>query len=404
MKKIFRLKESELVGLVKKVIAEQTTRLFTPSTPSDKPTSDYLGKDGAFEKNQYKGVEKEKYFDLLKNKPAPSIKRVRLIFPLYGWEEFALSVLQKFGIVTGVFTSLSSAVSFVKGLVKKGVKTDEFVIGSHGTAGQLLMTQTEIDTYMFDNTFLDSFKPLINPSTKVFFTACEGADFLDVLKEASERIGVGAYGSAGLYNYITNQSEKGYYWCSPSPYKLPKIIQPSVEYKFSKRFDDNTFKVYQALKNGDMIVEIKIKDGVFDKKIPQMRRIVNGSPISRTYSAQRGEKSLWEFDFFLGGTIMNALRDYSIENREILGNTVLSRKMREISNNVPSPFTKNNIFNDYLYKKYLNNEITIEVTLDDVTTNLKSLKPFEIDIQPTNDFLLEKGLCKKVSKPPISWI
>jgi hypothetical protein len=78
--------------------------------------------------------------------------------------------------------------------------------------------------------------------------------------------------------------------------------------------------------------------------------------------------------------------------------------MKEISNNVPSPFTKNKIFNDYLYKKYLSNEITIEVTLDDVTTNLKSLKPFEIDIQPTNDFLLEKGLCKKVSKPPISWI
>jgi hypothetical protein len=50
-------------GLFSKSLNEQSPRLFTPSTPSDKPTSDYLGKNGAFEKNQYKGAEQSKYYD-----------------------------------------------------------------------------------------------------------------------------------------------------------------------------------------------------------------------------------------------------------------------------------------------------------------------------------------------------
>ena len=375
-------------------LKEQTRRLFNPNVaPSDKPTSDYLGKDGAFEKNRFQGLEKEKYFDALKNKPTASIKKVRLIFPLSGWEELALSLLKKLGIVTGFFTSLSSAVKFIEGLVKKGVRTDEFVIGSHGSAGQLLVTQEERNTYFFNNTFLDSFKPLIHPGTKVFFTACEGANFLDVLKEASERLGVGSYGSAGIYNYITNQSEGGYYWCSASPYQLPKIIQKPVEYDS----DTDSFKVYQLSKSHNMIVDIKIKDGVFDKKIPQKRVIKTGNGNSRVYSTKRSETTLYEFNIFLEGIVRNALRDYSIEHGETPGNTVLSRKVKELPNGLLD-------LNNYLYEKYLNNEITIEVNFDGVSTNLKSLKPFETEIQPTNDFLLIKGLCKKVSKPPISWI
>jgi hypothetical protein len=50
-------------GLFSKSLNEQSPRLFTPSTPSDKPTSDYLGKNAAFEKNQYKGAEQSKYYD-----------------------------------------------------------------------------------------------------------------------------------------------------------------------------------------------------------------------------------------------------------------------------------------------------------------------------------------------------
>ena len=61
---------------------------------------------------------------------------------------------------------------------------------------------------------LNEAKPLISTNTKVFFTACFGADFLKRLTDASKQLGgVGVYGSAGVYNYLTNQSEKGFYYC-----------------------------------------------------------------------------------------------------------------------------------------------------------------------------------------------
>jgi hypothetical protein len=63
-------------GLFSKSLNEQSPRLFTPSTPSDKPTSDYLGKDGAFEKNQLTGVEKGKSFDPERAKKLEACKKI----------------------------------------------------------------------------------------------------------------------------------------------------------------------------------------------------------------------------------------------------------------------------------------------------------------------------------------
>lgn len=61
-------------ALFSKSLNEQSPRLFTPSTPSDKPTSDYLGKNAAFEKNQYKGAEQSKYYDIERAKELDACK------------------------------------------------------------------------------------------------------------------------------------------------------------------------------------------------------------------------------------------------------------------------------------------------------------------------------------------
>jgi hypothetical protein len=71
--------------------------------------------------------------------------------------------------------------------------------------------------FYFNNSFLDSFKNIIEPNATVFFTACHGADYLSMLKDASERLGVPCYGSKGTFVPGLNTSAEGFYGCVPEP-------------------------------------------------------------------------------------------------------------------------------------------------------------------------------------------
>lgn len=137
-----------------------------------------------------------------------------LTFPKQGWETVGANLMKLFGVVSGVFSSSEEAINKIRKLKSKTSDVlDEFVVGSHGGGQELFISKKGEQPSSLVN-ILEEAKPLIGPQTKVFFTACFGADYLKRLTDASRQLGgIGVYGSAGIYNYITNKSEKGFYFC-----------------------------------------------------------------------------------------------------------------------------------------------------------------------------------------------
>jgi len=141
-------------------------------------------------------------------------KGLYLTFPKQGWETIGANLMKLFGVVSGVFSSSDEAISKIRKLKSKTSDVlDEFVVGSRGGGQELFMSKKGEQPSSLVS-ILEEAKSLIGPQTKVFFTACFGADYLKRLTEASRQLGgVGVYGSAGIYNYITNESQKGFYYC-----------------------------------------------------------------------------------------------------------------------------------------------------------------------------------------------
>lgn len=144
-------------------------------------------------------------------------KSLYLTFPKKGWETIGAYLMKVLGIVTGVFTSSEDAVNVVRKKKKRmDLPLKEVVIGSHGDGQNLLMSQGSKGLPV--DGLLSELKGVVGPDTTIFFTACYGADFLFQLCHASAKLGGNkVHGAAGVYNYITNSADKGYYSCQMSP-------------------------------------------------------------------------------------------------------------------------------------------------------------------------------------------
>lgn len=141
-------------------------------------------------------------------------KGLYLTFPKQGWETIGANLMKLFGVVSGVFSSSDDAIDKIRKVKSKSSDVlDEFVVGSHGDGKELFLSKQGEQPAALQK-ILEEAGPLIGPNTKVFFTACFGADYLKRLTDASKQLGgIGVYGSAGIYNYITNESQKGFYYC-----------------------------------------------------------------------------------------------------------------------------------------------------------------------------------------------
>jgi hypothetical protein len=319
------------------------------------------------------------------------IKRVRLIFPDNVWWQKTLVYLAKFfGVITGVYKSLYDAINFVKKLANKNVKVDELVIGSHGRPGVLLMTQ-EGDDFYFNNSFLNEIKSIVQPTTKVFFTACQGADYLIVLKDAAEKLGTVTYGSQGIYNPALNKSENGFYYCKPDQYKKPK-----ESYKNFIEFKDKTsgeFKIndlyninlpynqempYNISRNEQRMPSfaVKIEEGILKNKLPFM------FPVSQGRNPP----------FSLPKIVKNAIEDK-------LG--FYSEKYKEYG--IDENLWQQN-WDKFCIEHYQNDKIKVYVSTTKGYMNIKKMEPIISLSEINNEFLLKNGLCQKIQKSPINWI
>lgn len=371
-------------------------------------TSDYLGKGGGFERaNKKVGDNFQEQIQELKKIPSSKIKKVALVFPQKVWyEEFGTMIMNALGVISGWFRSLPEAIGYVNQLEKKGVKTDQLIIGSHGAGQELLITQQE-GQFKFNNRFLSDIKNIIHSNTTVFFTACQGADHLFMLKNAAETLGVGAYGAQGVYNFITQSAEKGFYWCSAKPIDV-NLIQKNQEKLSPLSWN----------KDGNGELEIRIP-------FPGFSKLKKGySNFTGTLSFQ-GNKvfglSVPPINFTpkLGGVgtsddvaksgALEYLR-YKINPKDILQNYV-DQIAKQQNKNIWGPTADKmgkqgiKIFESEVYEDMLkNNTMSISLNLPEGQTNVKSLKEVGLYKSPTNDFLLKSGYCKKVNQAPVNWV
>lgn len=319
-----------------------------------------------------------------------NIKEVRLIFPTEGWEMSAVDIMKSLGVVTGVYTSLDEAIKYCNTLVSKGIKVDEFVIGSHGNAKTLLMTQESKYRYRFDSSFLKSFKPLISKNTKVFFTACNGANYLLQLKNAADELGVTTYGSQGIYNYITNDSEKGFYWCSTKPTKKFEITSDETLPMYKIYYDTITDIWIPNLDKNKVDAIVTIDPKLFGIKFDTKKLNLTSEKYSKIINYDKNGKPIEAYSFNLDMSDLIDEKKYNeLRNKGIIFKGTLKEYfIKIITNNITNGLVKI----EFVTKKGL--------------INLTSLKPLNAKSKNDvdNDYLLKNKICGKMSSSPISWL
>ena len=317
------------------------------------------------------------------------VDKVRLIFPKSKWEEVGLYLLKQFKIFTGYFRSLGEALQIVDGMINDGVKTNELVVGSHGGGEQLLMTQTG-ENFRFDNSFLEKIKQIVTPTTKVFFTACHGADDLEMLKDAAEKLGVGAYAASGVYNYITNKAEKGFYYCSPNP----------INRTIGSKIEQPTNPVDEQKKSGDIQIRFLTQEKP-EQVTYTITTNIFGSPITVTKQLRFEPKNYGGSDLYKGSFLIEGWVRLRWDIQEYIGGysgtvpenqEVLAKAWSNQSKITPD-------MDQFLGSQFVEGKIKVEVNGVDV----KTLKPFSLPNPIDNAYLLNNGFCMEVQRAPVSW-
>ena len=131
---------------------------------------------------------------------ATNATKVRIGFPSEDWEGWVFEQLKDLGIVNGIFRNLTESKKWWDAY-PTSPKLKYLFIGSHGKAGNIITIKKKHGgsghVQLFDEKFLGPIKPHVDSNTKVFFTACHGADDLVALKRASEYLGCNCYGCEG---------------------------------------------------------------------------------------------------------------------------------------------------------------------------------------------------------------
>lgn len=276
-----------------------------------------------------------------------------------------------------------------------------------------MITQKEdVNAKKYAPELLKNAKEIITKDSKVFFTACYGADYLTNLVDSANKLGVGVYGSRGVYNYITNTSEKGYYYCKP--YQIPKpkkkteprdefypgnleikIGKYSIEFEFFGSFGKNPK------------IKIEFNPSIFSdlgwqlKSKEPLSFILLDSKIDideKDYGTKEGE-NVYSYSFYLDES------DFEYEKSlKDIGFTQLSKLLSKGDFKWPDSKKKN--FINKLKKYIQKGDVKLSIGDLDLSKERPKIRGYRVDeiTFDNNEHLIECGACKKVSEPPISWI
>jgi hypothetical protein len=324
--------------------------------------------------------------------------RIRLIFPKEGWETAAVKWLKSHGVVTGVFTSISSAIQTVKELRKNKVKADELVVGSHGDGYKLLMSQ-EGDEH-FSEDLLKEIKTIINPNTTVFFTACKGADYLSNLVDAANKIGIGVYGASGLYNYVVNSAEKGYYYCKPMGNLPIDKLEPKETFSGYTFIEHSGYISFEKFYTKTGKTKIKL---IFEPESIDILKLNTNTtkPLPKNSPI---EVDLADYECYTNYVydLVTKTGDNFFTNEFIVDSRSLFYDIFKEYNNMPKGYETN--FSKRFKSAFDAGFIKIMVNGQDIKQcpPIKGYK-FTEDYYLTNSELLKNNICKKVPSSPISW-
>lgn len=144
--------------------------------------------------------------------------KLRLAFIKGPWEKIAADFLKNFSVITFAFKTLNQAMEQIGFLKTKGKKFSEIALISHeGEEWENMMSNSNASGKSFYS-FMYSMRPILEPNTVIYFTACNSKDYLMQLVEAANATNhmvTGAVGVHGYFDVITSSAEKGYYSARP---------------------------------------------------------------------------------------------------------------------------------------------------------------------------------------------
>ncbi len=236
------------------------------------------------------------------------------------------------------------------------------------------------------------------------------------LVNSANSLGVGVYGSRGIYNYIVNTSENGYYYCKPYQIPKPKKVavprdefypgklemeeqgnpdKDSIHFGFSGSFGEAPkLKIeFNPASFSDLGWQLKSKEAL--SFILDKRKIML---TEKDYGA-KDTKKIYGYSFYLNASDFNwetSLND--------MGFTALSNLLKD--GKVKWPRSKSKNFGVELKKSIEKGNVKLTIDNIDLGKERPKIKGYLIDEVKfdNNEHLMGCGACKKVNEAPISWI
>ena len=247
MKKVIRLKESDLVRIVKRVLQEQyvaqpdATRvkmpnLYTPSSETSKKGMEPKGL-GRF----------EEYLDFIKLLDGEVLPRLQIIFP--GDERYQEVFVQ---FLKGINFFSSDEHTYIvpafKGFDKiiydytsRNIKFRQILVGTHGRCSESINDLVINGNVSIGNDFFKKLKGLVNSDTHIYLTSCNAAGevggYIARIHKLAIDMGCKVTAASGL-NYLGYDSENGFYTCRPEGQQVGSNYQNyrASNYQAAKKY------------------------------------------------------------------------------------------------------------------------------------------------------------------------